>query len=475
MRSPPLYTRLMPQQDAFALYHIVQEAPQSHSSGPALPALGHALAGAIGTASSKLLLYPLDLVVTRLQVQHQLHGPREAPSAAQDADAEYTGLVDAVRKIYDGEGGLKAFYTGCAPDIGKGIADSFLFFLSYTFLRQLQLRREGSKDLPVLKELGVGILAGSFSKLLTTPIQNIVTRQQTAAMVAARDPTSTVTASQSDQLSMRDIALQIRHERGIQGFWAGYSASMILTLNPALTFAVDNLLRNLLPKSQRKNPPTQLTFLIAACSKAIATAVTYPVMLAKSRAQVSRPTSITEEEGTVKSEFLGDSSKPTTRKSAASDTTRKALRLLSAQYAILLSLRKIYREEGLQGLYSGLQAEVLKGFLSHGLTMVVKDKVHVAVIQLYYLLLKLSKRWPGDLEKMQEEAKTIGQDAQQQAVAVGKDVQQRAVAMGKDAQQRAVTVGQEAQQRAENVGVTVVEGAKSLVQHGRDALNGKKE
>jgi hypothetical protein len=165
-------------EDAFTLYHQIQESPSagisSLAGGPVLPALGHALAGALATASSKALVYPIELVTTRLQVQRQLRKPGEAPSAAQEADAEYKSLVDAVQKIYKNEGGIKAFYTGLTPDVGKGIADAFLFFLAYTFLRQRQLRRDGTRDLSVIKELGVGVAAGSFAKLITTPLQKCV-------------------------------------------------------------------------------------------------------------------------------------------------------------------------------------------------------------------------------------------------------------------------------------------------------------
>lgn len=361
-----------------------------------------------------MLLYPLELVTTRLQVQRQLHGPRETPSAARDADAEYSSLVDAIRKIYKHEGGLRAFYTGCAPDVGKGIADSFLFFLAYSFLRQRQLKNDGTRALSVFKELSVGVAAGAFAKLITTPLQNIVTRQQTAALVSARDPTSTATPQDSDKLSMKDIALQIRSERGIAGFWAGYSASIILTLNPAITFAVDNMLKRLLPKSTRERTPAQLTFLIAALSKVIATTMTYPVMLAKSRAQAASSTSITAEEGTQKDD------KPfPTKQSDMKQRAHQALRLLSAQYAIFLSLRKIYGSEGLSGLYSGLESEVLKGFLSHGLTMTIKDTMHVGVIQLYYVMLRLTQGWPTQLQKAQEGAQAVAANATENAGIVG--------------------------------------------------------
>lgn len=103
-------------EDAFELYHRIQEQADSNahvSGGLGLPALGHALAGSAGTAISHIIIYPLDLIITRLQVQKQLRRPGEAPSAAREAeDAEYTGLQDAAQKIYNNEGGLAAFWNG---------------------------------------------------------------------------------------------------------------------------------------------------------------------------------------------------------------------------------------------------------------------------------------------------------------------------------------------------------------------------
>lgn len=434
-------------QDAFTLYHLLQEDSGKASfigGGPALPALGHAVAGGAATAFTKLLLYPLDLVITRMQVQRQVHGPKEAPSAARDADAEYTNVVDAARKIYADEGGLKAFYTGCAPDVAKGLADSFLFFLAYTILRQYEVKRHGIR-LPVSRELGVGVVAGAVSKLVTTPLQNIITRQQTAALVSARDPTSNTAPGDSDRNKIRDIAMQIRSERGIAGFWAGYSASLILTLNPAMTFAVDNVLHRLLPKSRRESPGAYMTFLIAASSKAIATSITYPVSLAKSRAQVSAPARIAEAEGTEKQDGEAPEepdSKSFPNRKRVPGQLKKILRLLSAQYAIVLSLRKIYQSEGVGGLYSGLEAEVLKGFLSHGLTMTMKDRVHVGVIQLYYILLKLTRRWPEELHQAKETA--------EQGLYKVRETTTHAA--------------EELKERAENVGSTVAEGGKQIVQ-----------
>ncbi|KAF2019847.1 mitochondrial carrier [Aaosphaeria arxii CBS 175.79] len=379
------------QLDAFTLYHIVQEesSPQESGIGPALPALGHAVSGAAGTAISKLITYPLDLVITRLQVQKQFQ-------TEDHKEANYKNFQDAVEKIYDAEGGIKAFYTGVVPETLKSVTDSFLFFLAYTYARQRRLNSQGTRSLSALDEIGVGVVAGAFSKFWTTPLQNIVTRKQTAAMVAARDPSATA----SPNLSLKDIALQIREEKGLQGFWSGYSASLVLTLNPSITFLLHKvLLRLLVPRDRRQDPGARITFLLAAISKALASTVTYPFSLAKARAQVS-------------------SQKPAQPTGPTSETEKPAaaldpLTVKARQRTVFSTILRIAKTEGIWALYQGLGAEVVKGFFSHGITMLMKDRIHAAIINIYYLILKSMKKYPSP-EELAKQASTQAQDAYEQ-------------------------------------------------------------
>lgn len=319
----------------------------------------------------------------------------------------------------------------------KSIVDSFLFFLAYTALRQRQQRKIGSKNLPVIDELGVGIGAGAFSKLITTPIQQIVTRKQTAAMVAARDPSATVPMGHTRELSVRDIARQIHSERGITGFWRGYRASLILTMNPSLTFLLQNLLKRLLvAKSKRDSPGPKTLFLIAAISKAIASAVTYPFSLAKSRAQVSSPSSSAFAD---KANATATSGTPEYLQKPDLDTppavykatryAKKALRFLLVQHiqqlAVITSLREIYATEGLRALYVGIDAEVIKGFLGHGLSMVLKERIHVLIISAYYSVLKVTKRWPADLGSVRDQASHEFQRVMNTAESVAQDASEK--------------------------------------------------
>lgn len=364
------------------MYHISNE-PHSHSAlGPALPALGHATSGAAGTAIAKLITYPLDLVITRLQVQRQLK--------RDGKHAHYTGIIDAIETIYEREGGLGAFYSGIAPEVIKGVADSFLFFLAYSYARQRRLdARGGGKSLPALEEIGVGVVAGAFSKFWTTPLQQIVTRKQTAAMM--KDDASTNTTTSFDAKS---IAQGILREKGLQGFWSGYSASLVLTLNPSITMLLHKLLlRLLVPRAKRSDPGARITFLVAAVSKALASTVTYPFSLAKTRAQVSsqKPSSA-----------IGETSE-TSKVGENRDSTAARAR----QRTVFSTILRIAETEGLWGLYQGLGAEVLKGFFSHGITMLMKDRIHAVIISLYYSVLKTMERYPSPEELAKRASESV--------------------------------------------------------------------
>ena len=113
----PFHAAAMPNTDSHQgrlHYHIVHdETPLRSSIGPALLVPGHALFGATGTTISRLLIYPLDLVITCLQVQKQFQ------SAGDPEDVEYKSIRDAAEKIYGRQGGLQAFYSGVLQDAAK--------------------------------------------------------------------------------------------------------------------------------------------------------------------------------------------------------------------------------------------------------------------------------------------------------------------------------------------------------------------
>jgi hypothetical protein len=92
--------------------------------------------------------------------------------------------------------------------------------------------------------------------------------------------------------------------------------------------------------------------------------VTYPFQVAKARVQVSAP---------------GE------KKKKGVDPARDT---------IFATVLRIARAEGVPALYDGIAGELLKGFFSHGTTMLSKDVIHGLVIQLYFAILAALRRYP---------------------------------------------------------------------------------
>jgi hypothetical protein len=321
--------------------------------------------------------------------------------------------------MYEREGGPGAFYSGVLQETFKSVADSFLFFLAYSYVRQKRLDARGSgRSLPALEEIGVGVVSGAFSKLFTTPIQQIVTRKQTAAMLKQESPTTIPPLS-----STRDIAWEIRREKGLQGFWSGYSSSIVLTLNPSITMLLHKaLMRLVVPRANRDNPGVRMTFLLAAISKALASTVTYPFSLAKTRLQVSsqKPNPITGE----------------TSESRKSETPLEARAVQARQRTVFSTIMRIAQTEGLWALYQGLGAEVLKGFFSHGITMLMKDRIHAVIISLYYTLQNALQKAPSPRE-LAKSASDRAQNAYEQGKEQATDAYAKGIEVVGNATERA--------------------------------------
>lgn len=189
----------------------------------------------------------------------------------------------------------------------------------------------------------IGLVAGSASRLFLTPFSNISTRKQTHAMLYphAKAP------------GIVQIYHDIMREKGITGFWSGYSANMFLSLNPTMTFLIYESLKNFAGGNRRQMKGAE-TFLIAAVAKAIATGLTYPLSVAKSRAQVANDGG---DFGLHDLTSVGKTGRVI--KDKLSRRKRNAGNLIKV-------LADIFKREGIAGLYEGVLGELLRGFVSSG-------------------------------------------------------------------------------------------------------------
>ncbi|KAI8966239.1 mitochondrial carrier domain-containing protein [Daldinia sp. FL1419] len=399
-----------------------------------LPALHHAVSGSAGTLISTCTLYPLYLAITRLQAQGRLRretrlsassggttptGPGEAPGPAR----ERAGITEAFSQIWNSGGGPRALYTGLAQDAAKSALDSFLFFLFYEWLRGVGLatgsrssRRRAERSvtgLGVLEELAIGVVAGVCSKLFTTPISNIVARKQTGALT-----------DEGRDASIYEIIEVIQKEQGLTGLWSGYPASLVFTLNPSITFFLQEFLKRKTVSADRwDNPGAHVTFLLAAISKTIASTITYPFQTAQTRQNTDAPAApqdpngeaaqqspAEENEGPAKEPaqphvsfdeaispktevprkvtFKENVAPPEQIPGAESGYKSNALRAVKSfgKRSVFGIMVHIARTEGIGALYDGIFGELVKSFLGHGTTMVAKDAVHKLLFKLYFVV-----------------------------------------------------------------------------------------
>ena len=104
-------------------------------------------------------------------------------------------------------------------------------------------------------ELLLGAVAGALAQLFTIPVSVIATRQQigsgssSAAKPAIEDEIkgektasgkAKVVAKRivEDEESFVGVAKDIYRQDGITGFWRGLKPSLVLTVNPAITYGV---------------------------------------------------------------------------------------------------------------------------------------------------------------------------------------------------------------------------------------------
>ncbi|EPQ55335.1 mitochondrial carrier [Gloeophyllum trabeum ATCC 11539] len=316
-----------------------------------LPPLVQAFSGAAGSATANAITYPLDLVTTRVQT---------SPSAKG-----VSGAFQVLQHILHRHG-VDRLYDGIGTDTGATILSNFFYFYAYLFLRNLLSRRKApgiilsstassssalSKKIIILsvpEELAVGFLAGVLSRAISTPLGVITARLQTESEDQEEsEPKESIGQPNITSGRVVDVVKAIYSESGLAGFWRGFETVVLLSLNPSLTFFLYQFYRRLfLRGTDRQTPKPAQAFFGAAFSNSIAVTILYPLILAKTRLQTSRLTSSS---------------------------------LSSASYI----WSSAYKRDGLRGLYQGLEVTILKGFLSQGVTMMVKQRIEQLVIALY--------------------------------------------------------------------------------------------
>ncbi|KAL8763103.1 MAG: hypothetical protein Q9184_000996 [Pyrenodesmia sp. 2 TL-2023] len=190
-------------------------------------------------------------------------------------------------------------------------------------------------------ELSLGAVAGAVAQVFTIPVSVITTRQQTQPKGGKR--------------GLLDTGREVVHsEDGWPGLWLGLKASLVLVVNPAITYGAYQRFRGLLYPGKASLRPWE-SFFLGAASKALATILTQPLIVAKVGLQ-SRP--------------------PPARQG-------KPFKSFSEVMSYIVE------HEGPLALFKGLAPQITKGILVQGLLMMTKERMEILFIVLFAYLRKL--------------------------------------------------------------------------------------
>ncbi|KAM3070219.1 ADP/ATP carrier protein [Clarireedia jacksonii] len=329
-----------------------------------IPPWGLAVAGATGAVIANAMAYPLDIVKTRLQVQ-----VKRKPTNLADTGIDgthYSSTWDAISKII-AEDGVSGLYAGINGALIGVASTNFAYFYWYSVVRSLYISSKYTSGTPgTAVELSLGAVAGAIAQVFTIPVAVVTTRQQTQGKGERKGMIDTA----------RDV---VNSEDGWSGLWRGLKASLVLVVNPAITYGAYQRLREILFPGKTNLRPWE-AFVLGAMSKSLATIATQPLIVAKVGLQ-SRP--------------------PPSRQGKPFKSFVEVMQF-------------IIQNEGILGLFKGIGPQITKGLIVQGLLMMTKERMELLFILLFRYLRKLKS------EQLQKAADFAAAKAKQALPVVAK-------------------------------------------------------
>lgn len=148
-------------------------------------------------------------------------------------DQHYDSISDAVTKIVKDEG-ISGLYSGLSGSLLGVASTNFAYFYWYSVVRQAYTRYRNSTAPPSTPaELSLGAIAGALAQSFTIPVAVITTRQQTQPKGEKKG----IFATGKEVIDSED---------GWTGLWRGFKASLILVVNPSITYGAYQRLRDMI-------------------------------------------------------------------------------------------------------------------------------------------------------------------------------------------------------------------------------------
>ncbi|KAJ2514321.1 mitochondrial aspartate-glutamate transporter agc1 [Coemansia sp. RSA 1939] len=277
-----------------------------------------AIAGGIGAA----VVYPIDLVKTRMQNQR----------VAVVGEMMYKNSIDCFRKVIRNEG-ILGLYRGLGPQL-VGVAPEKAIKLTVNDFVRARLTDTKTGKIKLTSELFAGAMAGASQVVFTNPLEIVKIRLQIQGELLKE------TAGKGAPIVRRG-AVTIIKELGLLGLYKGASACLLRDVPfSAIYFSCySHLKKDLFHEGERRLSIIDL-LLAGAIAGMPAAYLTTPADVIKTRLQVV---------------------------AKKGETTYSGL---------LDAARKIYKEEGFKAFFKGGAARVLRSSPQFGTTLMCYELIH---------------------------------------------------------------------------------------------------
>ncbi|XP_015430550.1 PREDICTED: solute carrier family 25 member 40 isoform X2 [Dufourea novaeangliae] len=299
------------------------------------------VASCTGAFITSVFVTPLDVVKIRLQAQqkamlsnkcflycnglmdHLCPCPNGRGPAWASGNGKFNGTVDALMKIGKNEG-ILSLWSGLSPTLVLAVPATIVYFVSYEQLRLYfkdqynnKFRRDKISIAAMEQPFWIPMLAGAIARVwaatLVSPLELIRTKMQSQKLSYAE--------------IMQALKTVVRHS-GVSGLWMGLSSTLLRDV----PFSAIYWLNYETIKQQCRGKQQTFTFNLAAGAIAgfIAAFLTIPFDVVKTHRQID----------------MGE-------KEIYSDKPGRS----SGTWTVI---RKIYHQNGVKGLFTGLIPRVIK-------------------------------------------------------------------------------------------------------------------
>ncbi|PWN38837.1 mitochondrial carrier [Ceraceosorus guamensis] len=162
--------------------------------------------GGIAGAFGATIVYPIDLVKTRMQNQR---------SSVVGEPLMYKNSIDCVRKVFQNEGFL-GFYSGLGPQL-LGVAPEKAIKLTVNDLVRAHAKDPETGAIAVPWEIVAGGTAGGCQVIFTNPLEIVKIRLQVAGEIAKKEGADRIARG----------AMHIVRQLGLVGLYRGASACLL--------------------------------------------------------------------------------------------------------------------------------------------------------------------------------------------------------------------------------------------------------